>query len=297
MMPSGGPMTLAPGAGLPRSRKADVGIDGGSEVPQEARGDAVRVPREHEVPELRRFDGERRAAGPGLTQPLVRREEEQLVANDWPAEAVPELVLAELGHRRLERVSRGEAVVLEVVRAAAAELIRSGFGDHLNLRAGIAAVHRGEVVRHDPDLLDRFRVRREVRDAAARDAVRARVVDGERVRFVTLAARVDPGRGLTRERVVCPTAAADRSGYALPRHARLQRNQVVEVPPAQRQFLELQSIDASRHTALLCFHQRRAGRDRQVLLHARDIQRDVHAHGFADADVDRIALGVHETWL
>ena len=30
MMPSGGPMTLAPGAGLPRSRKADVGSTAGA---------------------------------------------------------------------------------------------------------------------------------------------------------------------------------------------------------------------------------------------------------------------------
>ena len=227
------------------SEVAEVGrrIDRRGEIAKELGGDAVRTRRQDEVAERRGLDGVGLASRAILPQPLVRREEEQLVLHNRPAKAVAELVLVELGHRALEDVLRRQLVALEIVRATAAELIGAGLGDDLNLRARAAAVDGREVVGDDAHFLDRFGVRREVGDAAARDAVGARLVDRVVVGFVALAAGVDARRGLARERVVGAAAAADRRRHALAGDAGLQRDQVVEVPAAERHLLELEAVD------------------------------------------------------
>ena len=234
---------------------------------------------------------------PVCRSPSVRGEEEQLVLDDRPAKAVAELVLVELRHRRFEDVLRRELVALEVVRAAAAELVRAGLRDHLNLRARTPAVHGREVVGDDANLFDRFGVGREIGDAAARDAVRARVVHGVVVGLVTLAARVHARRRFAGERVVRAAAAADRRGNALAGHTRLQGDQVVEIAPAERHFLQLQPIHAAGNAALLGLDEGRGARDRDAFLHARHFERDVEAHRFADADHHVLALGGDEALL
>ena len=206
---------------------------------------------------------------PVCRRPFVRREEEQLVLDDRTAEAVAELVLVELRHRGLEHVLRRQLIALEVVRAAAAELVRAGLGDDLHLRAWAAAVDGGEVVGDDAHFLDRLRIRREVGDAAAGDAVGARLVDGVVVGLVALTAGVDARRRFTGERVVGAAAAADRRRYALAGYTRLERDQVVEISAAERHLLELEAVDASGHAALLGLDDRRRGRDGHALLRRR----------------------------
>src|SRR5204863_985406 len=107
-------------------------------------------------------------------------------------------------------------VVLEIVRAAAVQVVAATLGNDLDLRAAVAAVHGGEVVGDDTHFLDRFGVRRQVGDAAARDPVGAGVVDGERIGLVALAAGVDAGRRFARERIVARSAGAEGRGHAFP---------------------------------------------------------------------------------
>ena len=104
------------------------------------------------------------------------------------------------------------------------QLVRAAFGDHLDLRTAVAAVDGGEVVGHDAHFLDRFGVRRQVGDPAARNAIRARVVDGERVGLVALTAGVDARRRFAGEGIVPGAAGAERRRDALARDAGLQRD-------------------------------------------------------------------------
>ena len=291
-------MVLTPGAGLPRSRKPVVGSTAGAKSRSSWAAMLFGLRLDHEVAELRGLDGEVRAARPGLAQPFVGREEEQLVADDRSAEAVAELVLVELRHRRLEDVLGREVVVLEVVRAAAVERVRAGLGDDLHLRAGAAAVHGREVVRDDADFLDRLGVGRQVGDAAAGDAVGAGVVHGEGVGLVALAAGVDARRRFARERVVGAAAAADRRRHALAGDARLQRDQVVEVAAAERHLLQLHADRPARRRVPARFRPApRALVTVDRLLHARHFEREVDADRLADADVDRFAQAVREPGL
>ena len=219
-MPSAGPIDVGAGRGAAEVAEVRRRIDRRREVPQQLRGDAVRPRLQDEVAELRGLDGEGRAARARLPQAFVRREEEEPVADDRPAEAVAELVLAELRDRRSRRRSGPRAGRSGIVRPAAAELVGAGLRDHLDLRAGVAAVHRREIVGDDPHFLDRFGVGRQVGDAAAGHAVGAGVVDGERVGLVALAAGVDARRGFAGERIVRAAAAADRRRDALARSRR-----------------------------------------------------------------------------
>ena len=202
MMPSAGPITFAPGAGLPRSRKFGVGSTAGAKSRSSWAamlfGRVCRTKLRNSGVSTVNVD----PRAPAWRRPSYDVKKNSRLRDDRSAEAVAELVLLELRDRRLEDVPGRERVVLEIVRAAAAELVGARLGDHLDLRAAVAAVHRREVVRDDAHFLDRFGVGRQVRDAAARDAVRARVVDGEGVGLVALAAGVDARRGFAGERVV-----------------------------------------------------------------------------------------------
>jgi hypothetical protein len=177
------------------------------------------------------------------------------------------------------------------------ELVGAGLRDDLNLRPGIAAIDRGEIIGDDPHFLDRLGVGRQVGDPPARDAVGAGVIDREGIGLVALATGVDARRGFAGKRVIGAAAAADRRRDPLARHARLQRDQVVQVSAAQRHLLQLQAIDASRHAALLRLDERRRGGDGHAFLHAGDLQGEVQAGGFADADGDGIALRLEEPRL
>ena len=233
---------------------------------------------------LRRLDGERRPAPARLPEALVRREEEEAIPHDRPAEAVAELLLRELGHGGLEHVLGREVLVLVVERRAAAERVGAALRDDLNLGAAVAAVHGREVVRHDADFLNRLGVRRQVGDAAAGHAVGARVVEGERVGLVALAARVDARRRFARERVVAVATRTEGGRHALAGHARLQRDQVVEVPAVERHLLQLRAVDAPGDAALGGFDQRRGPGHGHALGHAGHFENEVAARGFADAD-------------
>ena len=296
-MPSGGPVTLAPLAGLPSIAEVRGRVRRRGIVPQQLGGDAVGTRLRDEVAEIRGLDCEGRTPPAVLAQALVRREEEQPAADDGAAERVAELVLLEVWDRRLENVPGREGVVLEIVGRAPAKVVGAALGDHLDLRAAVAPVHRREVVRDDAHFLDRFGVGRQVRDAAARDAVRARVVDGEGVGFVALAAGVDAGRGLAGKGVVAGAAGAEGGRHALAGHAGLQRDQVVEVPAVERHLLQLHAIDAPGHAALLRFDERRGGRDGHAFLHAGDFQGDVQPRGFTDPDGHGIPLCLEEPRL
>ena len=287
------------GAGRRAAEIAEVRgrIDRRRKVPHQLRRDAVRPRLQDEVAEFGSLDRERRAARPGLPQPFVRREEEDAVLRDRPAQAVAELVLAEFGDRGLEHVLRRQLVAGEIVGAAAAELVRARLGDHLDLRARIAAVHGREVVRHHANLFDRLGVRREVGDAAARDPVGAGVVDGEIVRLVALAAGVDARRGFTGKRIVGSAAAADRRGEPAPGDARLEREQVVEVPAAERHLLQQRAIDAAGHPALLRLDERRLRFDRHALGDPRYLEREVEAQGLADPEAQVLASRLQESRL
>ena len=257
-------------AGRRTSEIAEVrrGVGSRREIAQQPGGDAGRTSLQDEVAELGGFNGEQRAARAGLSQPFVGREEEDLVADDRSAHAVSELVFPECRHLRLEHIPGRERVVLEIVGTAAVQLVRSALGDHLDLRPAVAAVHGGEVVGDHAHFLDRFGVGRQVRDAATRDAVRARVVDGEGIGLVALTAGVDARRGLAGEGVVAGTAGAERGRNPFTRDARLERDQVIEVAAVERHLLQLDAVHSPRDAALLRLNQRR-GRG--------------HGHAFDDA--------------
>ena len=94
MMPSAGPVTLAPVPGLPRSRKPEVGSTAGAKSRNSWA--AMLFGASSAVTKLRKSGVSTvnvEPAGAGLPQPFVRGEEEQLVAHDGSAQAVAELVL------------------------------------------------------------------------------------------------------------------------------------------------------------------------------------------------------------
>ena len=91
-------------------------------------------------------------------------EEERLVADDWAADVEAERLSSRFGLRlaRVEkRISRAQALVLEVVEAPAREEVRSRLGDGVHDDAGRAAELRGVLVRQHLEL--RHRVERDAR--------------------------------------------------------------------------------------------------------------------------------------
>ena len=203
-------------------------------------------------------------------------------------------MLVERRHRGFEHVLSRERVVLEIVRAAAVQLVRAGLGDHLDLRAAVAAIHGGEVVGHDAHFLHRFGVRRQVGDPPARDAVGARVVDGERVGLVALTAGVDARRRFAGEGIVPGAPRAERRGNPPARDAGLQRDEIVEIPSVQRHLLQLDAIHAPRHAALLGFHQWSRPCHRHGFADVRELQCEIEPRRFADADIDGVPLDLAE---
>ena len=162
-MPSGGPITRTPGAGLPRSRRPVGRIHRRPVCVEQIRRVRVRPRAHHEVAELLGLDRELLAGAGVLAHALVREEEERAVAPDRPAEAAAEVVLVEIGFlrvvQRLEVGLRAHVVVAVEREAAAAQLVRAAAGHEADRRARVAAELGRRVVGDDLELLDRLGVR------------------------------------------------------------------------------------------------------------------------------------------
>ncbi len=161
----------------------------------------------HGIPELCAEPGEisralrvrrhGRLARPRLApvpQPLKRAEPEQLIRDDRAAGARARLVLLLLRLPRLEEAARVQFRVAVELPGGAGEVVRARLRDDAHLAAGGVPVLRREVVRLDPDLLDRIG--------------RRRIETGGLV-------EVREDRAVQREQVVVLIAAVDRHDRAL----------------------------------------------------------------------------------
>ncbi len=170
---------------------ANIGgrVRGRSEVLHHVCSDRIGTGPEHEVAELRGPYCVRSDGGASLPQPFIGDEEESAVANDGTAAGEIKQVLADRRQRaRIENPARRQSVVHEIVGAHSVKLVGSRFAEHLYLRAGIASVHRREVVGHHADFFHRFRVGHNITDSITSLAVRAGVVQGVVVSFKALSA-------------------------------------------------------------------------------------------------------------
>ena len=112
-----------------------------------AQGGAVRVVdqrQSREVAGSHRIRGDRERTGQRFPDPLafVVGEEERSILDHRSAQASAELVLAERRDRRrlrIEKILRVENIVAHELEQAAVELIRSGLGDDIDHRAGLAS--------------------------------------------------------------------------------------------------------------------------------------------------------------
>ena len=86
--------------------------------------------------------------------PLLPAEEEELVALDGAAEAVAEVVVAKRRTHGREEVARVQFVVAQELEGRAVEIVAAGFGDDVDLRAGVPTVLGGEVRRLDFHLVN-----------------------------------------------------------------------------------------------------------------------------------------------
>ena len=67
---------------------------------------------------------------PDCRSPSVKMEKERSVADDGASDVITELISPEDGDRGFKNASRGERVILKVIRQAAVKIIRTRFCDH-----------------------------------------------------------------------------------------------------------------------------------------------------------------------
>jgi hypothetical protein len=73
--------------------------------------------------------------------------------------------------------------------------------------------------------------------------------------------------------------------------ARLQSDQIVDVPAIEREFLELKRVDTGGHAALLSFDLSLTLADGDTLADRAELEHKVDARRFADANDDLVANG------
>ena len=221
----------------------------------------------------------RSGLGP-VPEPLIRAEPEQLVLDDGAAGAGARLVLLLL---RLSRPGELQEVTAGIQRRIAVKLprrsvegVRTGFRDDADLAAGGVSVLGREVVRLDPNLLNRVGRRR----IEARRLVEMR-----------------EHRPVQREQVVVRISAVhrhDRPLAAVRRiliranggHARVRAGQRDDVAAVHRQVLHTLVIDQIRLRRTARLHHRCLPRDDDLFSHAADGKRKIQPHVCAGRDLD-----------
>ena len=283
------------GAGA-RVRIRDVPVEVDRLRRQPARGDDVprerlpgervvdRVPDAAEVALLHRgrshgqVDGQR----PRLADPFVAHEEERLAREERPAERPPELVPVDLLLLLHEVVGGVEDVVAQELEDPAVELAASRLGGRVQHPARLAELG-GVGTLLDLDLLEGVDGGLDV-GAALVVVGHVDAVDLER----ELAAAHAADRGAVDE-VRADRHDARSAGEA--RRSRGQAGELVEAAAVERQVDELSVRHVVAERARLRVEQGRGGGHLRRLRQRSDLQLDVHAHGLADGDLDRVDDG------
>ena len=210
--------------------------------------------------------------------PFAVEKEEQLVAQDRPSQAAAEMV-----HRGarlvIARSGVGEEVggiesrsVPQLVQVSV-ELIRSGFGDVVDLRRSIAALIDRVGERVHRDLGDRIETQHQIRREAAVQ-IRERIVGFEAVHDVAVGER----RQTVELDVAVAVRAADEIVAAAGRidqGARRELQWIRHVAAGIRQILERRRVQRGRGVRILRIHQRRLAGHRHLSLCGGELQDEV----------------------
>ena len=94
-----------------------------------------------------------------IQRPHVVGEEEELIVLDRPADIAAEIVVCDVSHRGIEKRSRIQVAILQILVAGAVKLIGSRLDHHIHDRAGGAAQFRIVVGGGNVDRLNRLRRR------------------------------------------------------------------------------------------------------------------------------------------
>ena len=214
------------------------------------------------LPALRRNRvGDRRDAKP-FAEPLIREEEEQVVALQWPADRAAIVVALEWrqpirrdGCTNVEEVARVESAVPKVFEHRPVEAVRAALGHDGHLTAHRHPVLGAQRVGDDAPLLNTFDAEGGVghRTGAATEHVDHRgPVDHVGVR----------SHGGTVAAVPAPDERAARCHVLLARDAGLQEGQIDEVAAVERKVGHRLRIDERTERCAGGVHERRLGRHR-----------------------------------
>ena len=244
------------------------------------------------LPHLRGRHGVDEHAPQLLAEPVVVGEEERLVRDNRAADGASELILLE---RRLllagavrEEVVGVELVVAQELVGDAVKRVAAGFGDDVDLPAGIPPLIGGIEVGLNLEFLDRLDVR-----AKHRHERQPRVVVDPVVQVVVRVFPVAVDEQLRAwTEVIGPRAAHDGAAHAGAgaRHARAERGQLHEVASAERQVLNLFLLDHGAEHRRLRLEQRRGARDRHGLADQADFELQVDGGALIDLQLDAGAL-------
>ena len=205
-------------------------------------------------------------------------EVERLVLLEGPAEGEAELLLAEIGLRRVRAVAalgrRRQAVALEIRVRGAVDVVGPGLGDDVDEAAAAASELGRSALGHHDDLLDRIQVEGEGGPLAAallteEGVVEVRAVDGDVVGDALLA--------VDRE-LVAVGALNDADPWS-------ELGEIEEVPPVVGQPPDRRVVDAGRALRARGLHEGDVGGDHHLLLHRRHLQDQGEVHRLPDREV------------